>query len=362
MPIRTGKQFLDGLHDDRQIFMEGERIKDVTKRPALCRGGAEPRPSCSTCSTTRRSTTRMTFPSPSSGEPVGLSFIEPRSVDDLVRRRGMVKIWMDRDLRHVRPQPRFPQCDADRARRRRAGIRPHRQALRRQHPQLSRLRARARPLHDAYPPQPAGRPLAPRRAPGEGSRRQDRPRDRCRDRHQGRPHGVDPVRLCRRHPGHALDLSRDQRRGRALCVRLFDPGGDGGAALHLPAERRAPELGLGHGLPAVVAARRGRRAGGFRRCAGAVGARLHPPRPGDVQRAFPAHPSDAAGHAPDLDQEFGEGRVHVGAGLRDRALDQYRRASACPGHAGRTDPACRIRALVYPRQRSRCRGEPAPRG
>ena len=38
---------------------------------------------------------RMTFRSPATGDPVGLSFIEPRSVDDLIRRRDMVKIWMD---------------------------------------------------------------------------------------------------------------------------------------------------------------------------------------------------------------------------------------------------------------------------
>jgi aromatic ring hydroxylase len=38
---------------------------------------------------------RMTFYSPTSGERVGLSFIEPRTVDDLIRRRDMVKIWMD---------------------------------------------------------------------------------------------------------------------------------------------------------------------------------------------------------------------------------------------------------------------------
>src|SRR5207302_9030481 len=42
---------------------------------------------------------KMSFASPqatpSGGERVGLSFIEPRSVDDLIRRRGMVKIWMD---------------------------------------------------------------------------------------------------------------------------------------------------------------------------------------------------------------------------------------------------------------------------
>src|SRR5262245_15944705 len=40
-------------------------------------------------------TDRMTFLSPASGERVGLSFIEPRSVGDLIRRREMVKIWMD---------------------------------------------------------------------------------------------------------------------------------------------------------------------------------------------------------------------------------------------------------------------------
>jgi 4-hydroxyphenylacetate 3-monooxygenase len=38
---------------------------------------------------------RMTFRSPTSGERVGLSFIEPRSVEDLIRRRDMVKIWAD---------------------------------------------------------------------------------------------------------------------------------------------------------------------------------------------------------------------------------------------------------------------------
>ena len=46
-------------------------------------------------------------------------------------------------------------------------------------------------------------------------------------------------------------------------------------------------------------------------------------------------------------------------GLRDRALDQYRRASACPGDARRTDPARRIRARLHPRQRGRRRVSPA---
>ena len=38
MGIRTGKEYLDGLRDDREIWINGERIKDVTKHPAVCRG------------------------------------------------------------------------------------------------------------------------------------------------------------------------------------------------------------------------------------------------------------------------------------------------------------------------------------
>src|SRR5204862_2628517 len=37
----------------------------------------------------------LTYASPTSGERVGMSFIQPKSVDDLIRRREMVKTWMD---------------------------------------------------------------------------------------------------------------------------------------------------------------------------------------------------------------------------------------------------------------------------
>ena len=33
MPIRTGKQFLDALHDDRRIFIDGERVRDIAADP-----------------------------------------------------------------------------------------------------------------------------------------------------------------------------------------------------------------------------------------------------------------------------------------------------------------------------------------
>jgi 4-hydroxyphenylacetate 3-monooxygenase len=94
MPIRTGKEFLAGLSDDRQIFIDGERVGDVTRDPRFA-GAAQSLAELFDMQHDPGLHDRMTYASPSSGDRVGLSFIEPRSVDDLVRRRGMVKIWMD---------------------------------------------------------------------------------------------------------------------------------------------------------------------------------------------------------------------------------------------------------------------------
>ncbi|MFN0301412.1 MAG: 4-hydroxyphenylacetate 3-hydroxylase N-terminal domain-containing protein, partial [Burkholderiales bacterium] len=31
--LMTGSQYLDSLRDDRQVFIDGERVKDVTTHP-----------------------------------------------------------------------------------------------------------------------------------------------------------------------------------------------------------------------------------------------------------------------------------------------------------------------------------------
>jgi 4-hydroxyphenylacetate 3-monooxygenase len=94
MPARTGRVFLESLRDDRQIWIDGERVRDVVadrRFAAAARSVAElydmqHEPSL---------LEQMTFASPGSGDRVGLSFILPRTVDDLIRRREMVKTWMD---------------------------------------------------------------------------------------------------------------------------------------------------------------------------------------------------------------------------------------------------------------------------
>jgi 4-hydroxyphenylacetate 3-monooxygenase len=94
MGIRTGKAFLDSMRDERQIWIDGELVKDVTKDRRFA-GAAQTMAELYDMQHDPTLTDKMTYASPSSGERVGLSFIQPQSVDDLVRRRGMVKIWMD---------------------------------------------------------------------------------------------------------------------------------------------------------------------------------------------------------------------------------------------------------------------------
>jgi 4-hydroxyphenylacetate 3-monooxygenase len=94
MSIRTGKELLQSLRDDRRLFIDGERVADVTADPRFA-AAAESLAELYDMQHDAALVDRMTFPSPSSGERVGLSFIEPRSVDDLIRRRDMVKIWAD---------------------------------------------------------------------------------------------------------------------------------------------------------------------------------------------------------------------------------------------------------------------------
>jgi 4-hydroxyphenylacetate 3-monooxygenase len=94
MGIRTGEQLLQSLQDGRQLFIDGERVGDVTTDPRFA-AAAQSLAELYQMQHDPALIDRMTFSSPSSGESVGLSFIEPRSVEDLIRRRDMVKIWMD---------------------------------------------------------------------------------------------------------------------------------------------------------------------------------------------------------------------------------------------------------------------------
>jgi 4-hydroxyphenylacetate 3-monooxygenase len=93
MPARNGRQYLDGLRaQERVIYMGGERVRDVTTHPGLA-SGARAVAALYDMQHEPALHAEMTYPSPTSGDPVGLSFIVPRTQDDLVRRRKMMLHW-----------------------------------------------------------------------------------------------------------------------------------------------------------------------------------------------------------------------------------------------------------------------------
>src|SRR5579863_1964924 len=94
MGARRGAAYIEGLRDGREVWIDGERVKDVTTDPRLGRGvrsvAALYDLQLDPCHIDE-----MTYVSPTSGERVGLSHIQPRGIDDLVKRRGMVKTWAE---------------------------------------------------------------------------------------------------------------------------------------------------------------------------------------------------------------------------------------------------------------------------
>lgn len=94
MGARTGQQYLDALRDNRaEVWVGGERVTDVTTHPTT-RHAARSIAALYDLQHGPAGET-MTYRSPTSGEPVGLSFLQPRTRDDLSRRRLAMKRWAD---------------------------------------------------------------------------------------------------------------------------------------------------------------------------------------------------------------------------------------------------------------------------
>ena len=86
MGARTGSQFLAGLRQtQREIWVDGERIADVTTHPKL-RGAAESL--AAVFDRQHAYAAECLFTDPESGEPINLSHMFPRSKDDLWRRHA----------------------------------------------------------------------------------------------------------------------------------------------------------------------------------------------------------------------------------------------------------------------------------
>ncbi|MDQ7857789.1 MAG: 4-hydroxyphenylacetate 3-monooxygenase, oxygenase component [Armatimonadota bacterium] len=95
MGARTGAQFLDGLRaHPPEIWVSGDRVRDPVAHPAF-RNVVRSVAALYDMQHEPALRDEMTYASPSSGERVGLSFLVPRTHDDLVRVRRMMKRWAD---------------------------------------------------------------------------------------------------------------------------------------------------------------------------------------------------------------------------------------------------------------------------
>lgn len=94
MPIKTGKQYAERI--DRQninILYKGKRIEGPLSRHPAFQGLIQTQAEMYDMQCSEHYSAQMTYPSPDTGEPVGLSFLPPKNADDLARRRTMIELW-----------------------------------------------------------------------------------------------------------------------------------------------------------------------------------------------------------------------------------------------------------------------------
>lgn len=89
---KDGKAYLSSLNDNRTIYIDGRKVTDVTTDSAF-RGAIASAASLYDYQAAPENLDQMTFPSPTSGERVNLSWQLPTTFGDLVRRRQAMETW-----------------------------------------------------------------------------------------------------------------------------------------------------------------------------------------------------------------------------------------------------------------------------
>jgi 4-hydroxyphenylacetate 3-monooxygenase len=93
MPVRTGEAYITGLRERAaEVYIGGEQVKDVTTHPAF-RNGVRSIARLYDMQHDPAWRDDMTYVSPTTGDRVGLSFIIPRTAQDLERRHTMMAHW-----------------------------------------------------------------------------------------------------------------------------------------------------------------------------------------------------------------------------------------------------------------------------
>ena len=93
MGARTGRDYIEGLKKQpREIWIGGQKVTDPTDHPAF-KHGVQSMAQLFDLQHDPAIRDEMTYIEPETGERTGMSFLMPRTQDDLIRRRTMMKHW-----------------------------------------------------------------------------------------------------------------------------------------------------------------------------------------------------------------------------------------------------------------------------
>ncbi|MGE6260934.1 4-hydroxyphenylacetate 3-monooxygenase, oxygenase component [Heyndrickxia sporothermodurans] len=91
MPAKTGKEYIERLKKaNNHVYIHGERVKDVTEHTAF----KNVIQSMSRLYDLQyEKADKMLYTSPTSGEKVGMTFLQPKTIEDLIARREAITEW-----------------------------------------------------------------------------------------------------------------------------------------------------------------------------------------------------------------------------------------------------------------------------
>lgn len=91
MPAKTGAQYKERLKKARNnVFIDGARVEDPTTHPAF-KNVIQSMANLYDLQYDQQET--LLYTSPTSGTQVGTTFLQPTSIDDLIRRREAIQAW-----------------------------------------------------------------------------------------------------------------------------------------------------------------------------------------------------------------------------------------------------------------------------
>jgi len=97
MGIKTGEKYLARIDQaNPEVWLQGERLSGrLSEHPAF-HGLMRTQASLYDMQVHEEYRSKLTYPCPETGEPVGLSYLQPRTKRDLARRRGMMQLWAEK--------------------------------------------------------------------------------------------------------------------------------------------------------------------------------------------------------------------------------------------------------------------------